>query len=55
LMRQESRGAHFRTDIPERDDEKWLKHTMVYKNGDGVKTSTLPVKITQWEPVARVY
>ena len=58
LMRKESRGAHFRTDLPERDDENWLKHTLVYNDdnsNNGVRTDTSPVKITQWEPVKRVY
>ena len=32
LTRKESRGAHFRTDITERDDDNWLKHTLVYKD-----------------------
>jgi succinate dehydrogenase / fumarate reductase flavoprotein subunit len=31
LVRQESRGAHYRTDYPKRDDENWLKHTLAYK------------------------
>ena len=55
LMRQESRGAHSRTDMPDRDDENWLKHTHVYRDGDGVRTETSDVTITQWEPVERVY
>ena len=55
LMRRESRGAHYRTDMTERDDENWLKHTLVYKTEDGTRTDTLPVTITQWEPIARVY
>jgi succinate dehydrogenase / fumarate reductase flavoprotein subunit len=54
-MRRESRGAHYRTDMTERDDENWLKHTLVYKTEDGTRTDTLPVTITQWEPIARVY
>lgn len=37
LARQESRGAHFRTDFPKRDDKKWLKHTLAWKTDDGVK------------------
>ena len=55
LMRKESRGAHFRTDMPERDDVNWLKHTLVYKAEEGVRTKTLDVTITQWQPVKRVY
>ena len=58
LTRKESRGAHFRTDITERDDENWLKHTLMYKDDEaenGVRVETADVKITQWEPVKRVY
>jgi succinate dehydrogenase / fumarate reductase flavoprotein subunit len=55
LARKESRGAHFRTDLTERDDENWLKHTLVYREDDGVRLDTLPVVITQWQPVKRVY
>ena len=53
--RKESRGAHYRTDMPERDDKNWLKHTLVYKDGDGTRVETLDVTITNWEPVERVY
>ncbi len=58
LARKESRGAHFRTDITERDDENWLKHTLAYQDTDnenGVRIETSPVTITKWEPVKRVY
>ena len=58
LARKESRGAHFRTDITERDDENWLKHTLAYHDAeseDGVRIETSPVTITKWEPVKRVY
>ena len=58
LARKESRGAHFRTDITERDDENWLKHTLAYQDtdsDDGVRVETSPVTITKWEPVKRVY
>ncbi|MCZ6539343.1 MAG: FAD-binding protein, partial [Chloroflexi bacterium] len=58
LTRRESRGAHFRTDITERDDENWLKHTLVYRDEEselGTRVETSPVTITQWEPVTRVY
>ena len=58
LERKESRGAHFRTDITERDDENWLKHTLAFHDPDhedGVRVETSPVTITKWEPVKRVY
>ncbi|MSQ26669.1 MAG: FAD-binding protein [Dehalococcoidia bacterium] len=55
LMREESRGAQFRLDFPDRNDEQWLKHTLAYKDGDSVRMDTLPVKITRWEPVKRTY
>ena len=58
LARKESRGAHFRTDITERDDAQWLRHTLAYQdldNEDGVRVETSPVTITKWEPVKRVY
>ena len=58
LMRKESRGAHYRTDLPDRDDENWLKHTHVYKDPDGlggVRMETSDVTITKWEPIERVY
>lgn len=35
LEREESRGGHFRKDFPKRDDEKFLKHTLAWKNPDG--------------------
>ncbi|MEW6717642.1 MAG: FAD-binding protein [Chloroflexota bacterium] len=35
LSRTESRGAHYRTDYPQRDDDNWLKHTLAYKGADG--------------------
>jgi succinate dehydrogenase/fumarate reductase flavoprotein subunit len=49
LARQESRGAHSRTDFPQRDDDKWLVHTVAHKNGvDGPRLSYKPVTI-DWE------
>jgi succinate dehydrogenase / fumarate reductase flavoprotein subunit len=55
LKRKESRGAHFRTDYPERDDENWLKHTLAHYTKDGIEFSYIPVEITKWEPVERKY
>ena len=55
IARTESRGAHFRTDMKDRDDQNWLKHTVVYKAPEGSRVSTTPVKITKWQPESRVY
>jgi succinate dehydrogenase / fumarate reductase flavoprotein subunit len=53
--RKESRGAHNRPDMPSRDDENFLKHTMANRSGKNIKIEHLPVVITQWEPQERVY
>jgi fumarate reductase flavoprotein subunit len=56
LHRTESRGAHQRTDYPNRDDEKFLAHSLVYRNTDGSsRVEYLPVTITRWPPGERVY
>jgi fumarate reductase flavoprotein subunit len=56
LHRTESRGAHQRTDFPTRDDNKFLAHSIVYRNPDGSsRVEYLPVKITRWAPGERVY
>jgi succinate dehydrogenase / fumarate reductase flavoprotein subunit len=55
LLRKESRGAHFRKDMPERDDENWMKHTTAVKGEDGPTMGTLEVVKTRWEPQKRVY
>jgi succinate dehydrogenase / fumarate reductase flavoprotein subunit len=53
--RKESRGAHFREDFSQRDDEKWLKHTLVQNTEKGPLVSYKPVTITRFQPEARVY
>jgi succinate dehydrogenase / fumarate reductase flavoprotein subunit len=56
LARQESRGAHFRTDFPTRDDESWLKHTMAFRTEDGGhELRYKPVRITRFQPEERKY
>ena len=53
--RTESRGGHFREDFPKRDDETWLRHTLAWKAGDGVKLDYKPVVITRYQPMERTY
>ena len=55
LHRTESRGAQFRTDFPERNDEEWLKHIDLTRSSDGPEISYSPVTITQWQPMERTY
>ena len=55
LEREESRGAHFRTDVGDRDDENWLKHVLVTRGEEAPTIDYLPVVITQWQPEARKY
>jgi succinate dehydrogenase / fumarate reductase flavoprotein subunit len=65
LHREESRGGHFREDFPDRDDEKFMKHSMAYKDehapaesGEsvaGIRLATKPVVFTRYEPMVRKY
>src|SRR5262249_29638079 len=56
LRREESRGAHQRTDFPARDDQRFLAHSLVLRNEDGTgRVEYLPVIITRWPPGERVY
>ncbi|MFH0958317.1 MAG: succinate dehydrogenase flavoprotein subunit [Pseudomonadota bacterium] len=55
LNRTESRGAHYREDYPERDDQNWLKHSLATYSSDGPAISFKPVKITRFEPKARKF
>jgi succinate dehydrogenase / fumarate reductase flavoprotein subunit len=56
IERKESRGAQFRTDFPERNDEEWLKHIDITLDENGEpQVSYSPVTITQWQPEERKY
>src|SRR4051812_328475 len=56
IERKESRGAQFRTDYPERNDDEWLKHIDLSRNGDDAPHITYsPVTITKWQPEERKY
>jgi succinate dehydrogenase / fumarate reductase, flavoprotein subunit len=55
LERKESRGAQFRTDFPERDDDEWLKHIDLSRDGDRPQVTYSEVTLTQWEPEERKY
>ncbi len=61
--REESRGAHAREDFPDRDDDKWMKHTLAWIGDDGVPTFdyrpvhlyTMTDDVDVFPPKARVY
>ena len=55
IDRKESRGAHTRTDMPDRDDANWMKHILVNKTDDAHDISYQDVVITEWEPQIRQY
>jgi succinate dehydrogenase / fumarate reductase flavoprotein subunit len=55
LHRRESRGAHFREDFPMRADRYYLKHTLIFRTPKGPEVKYKPVKITRFQPEARVY
>ena len=63
LNREESRGGHAREDFPERDDENWMKHTLVWLNEDGasridyrpVHTNTMSNEVQAVPPMDRAY
>ncbi|MGV1033909.1 MAG: succinate dehydrogenase flavoprotein subunit [Microbacteriaceae bacterium] len=61
--REESRGGHMRDDFPNRDDKKFMQHTMAYLTGDAhsskvedhIKLDWKPVTITRYQPMERKY
>jgi len=50
LLREESRGAHYRSDFPKRDNDKYLKNFFVRKTEDGPTFESRPVKLTRVRP-----
>jgi succinate dehydrogenase/fumarate reductase flavoprotein subunit len=56
IERKESRGAHYRLDYPQRDDENYLKHSVVRRKEDGtLEHGWKEVVITKWQPQERKY
>ncbi len=55
LAREESRGSHFRTDFPDRDDDCWMKHTLAYRDKPEPLLEYKPVTITRYTPKERAY
>jgi fumarate reductase flavoprotein subunit len=55
LARQESRGSHQRTDFPQRDDQRYLKHSLAYRADGDPRIEYLDVVITRWPPGERIY
>ncbi|MFB3886988.1 MAG: FAD-dependent oxidoreductase [Thermodesulfobacteriota bacterium] len=55
LARKESRGSHFRTDYPDRDDEHWLRHTLAFRTPEGPRLAYRDVTITKFHPEKRTY
>jgi succinate dehydrogenase / fumarate reductase flavoprotein subunit len=61
--RKESRGGHMRDDYPNRDDKKYMKHTMAYlvgepgtsKKAEHIKLDWKPVVVTNYQPMERKY
>ena len=62
--RTESRGGHARDDYPDRDDARWLKHSLAWLKGDKgecrasaavVELGSRPVDISTWKPKPRAY
>ena len=55
LNRQESRGSHAREDFRDRDDERFLQHTLAYYSPAGIELNYMPVVINRFEPKERKY
>lgn len=54
LAREESRGAHWRSDFQGRDDNKWLCHSLIQQSANGPLLSHVPVKLGKFKPEEKV-
>jgi succinate dehydrogenase / fumarate reductase flavoprotein subunit len=55
LLREETRGSHYRLDHPKRDDQNWLKHTLVSLKDGQPEVTYRDVQITKYQPQERKY
>lgn len=58
IARKESRGAHYRSDHPKRDDEKWLRHTLAWQTDKGIKldfSKEVVIYMDRFPPQERKY
>jgi succinate dehydrogenase / fumarate reductase flavoprotein subunit len=55
LVREESRGAHWRDDFPARNDAHWLAHTLAWQENGIVRTAKREVRMAEFPPETRVY
>jgi fumarate reductase flavoprotein subunit len=55
LERRESRGSHTRRDHPDRDDERFLRHSLASSTAEGANIEYRDVTITRWPPEERKY
>lgn len=55
LDREETRGSHYRSEFPQRDDKNWLKHTLVTRKEDQLQIHYRDVKIDKYKPEERKY
>ena len=53
--RKESRGAHARDDYAQRDDARWLRHSLAWLRGNEAVIGSRPVDVSRWAPKPRVY
>jgi succinate dehydrogenase/fumarate reductase flavoprotein subunit len=55
VRRAESRGAHYRADYPQRDDERWLAHTFVVRGSSGPELRNGTLRLGRIAPTTRTY